>query len=37
MNIHHFEMLMAMFEEHRNEDGSSGFDIDKARLDSHPS
>lgn len=29
LNINHFEKLMAMFQEHRNEDGSTGFDIDK--------
>lgn len=31
MNIHHFEQLMVTFHEHKNEDGSSGFDIDKFR------
>lgn len=29
MNIHHFEQLMVMFNEHKNEDGSGGFTIDK--------
>jgi hypothetical protein len=29
LNINHFERLMAMFQEHRNENGSTGFDIDK--------
>ncbi|KAL2911515.1 hypothetical protein HK105_209004 [Polyrhizophydium stewartii] len=29
MNIHHFEQLMTLFHNHHNEDGSSGFDIDK--------
>ncbi|TPX58932.1 hypothetical protein SpCBS45565_g07880 [Spizellomyces sp. 'palustris'] len=31
MNMNHFEQLMAMFQSHQNEDGSSGFDIDKFR------
>ncbi|KAI9325972.1 WD40-repeat-containing domain protein [Zopfochytrium polystomum] len=31
MNIHHFEQLMVTFHQHKNEDGSSGFDIDKFR------
>nr|KAJ3422048.1 WD repeat-containing protein 49 [Polyrhizophydium stewartii] len=31
MNIHHFEQLMTLFHNHHNEDGSSGFDIDKFR------
>ncbi|KAI8929846.1 WD40-repeat-containing domain protein [Entophlyctis helioformis] len=31
MNIHHFEQLMTLFHDHRNEDGSAGFDIDKFR------
>ncbi|KAJ3227462.1 WD40 repeat domain 95 [Clydaea vesicula] len=31
MNIHHFEQLQSTFENHKNEDGSSGFDIDKFR------
>ncbi|KAJ3092952.1 WD40 repeat domain 95 [Quaeritorhiza haematococci] len=31
MNIHHFEQLMITFHEHKNEDGSTGFDIDKFR------
>lgn len=31
MNIHHFEQLMITFQEHVNEDGSSGMDIDKFR------
>jgi hypothetical protein len=29
LNINHFEKLMSMFEAHRNEDGSTGFNIDK--------
>ncbi|ORX44215.1 WD40 repeat-like protein, partial [Piromyces finnis] len=29
MNIHHFEMLMEKLQEHRNEDGSTGFTMDK--------
>jgi Ca2+-binding EF-hand superfamily protein len=29
MDIKHYEELMRLFEEHRNPDGSSGFDIDK--------
>jgi hypothetical protein len=33
MNIHHFEQLMVIFQEHRNEDGSTGFDIDKVTHD----
>ncbi len=32
MDIKHYEMLMKMFDEHRNEDGSSGFDIDKVTF-----
>ncbi|KAJ3083935.1 WD repeat-containing protein 49, partial [Rhizoclosmatium hyalinum] len=31
MNIQHFEQLMQTFHAHKNEDGSSGFDIDKFR------
>ncbi|KAJ3217574.1 WD40 repeat domain 95 [Dinochytrium kinnereticum] len=31
MNIHHFEQLMITFHEHKNDDGSTGFDIDKFR------
>lgn len=31
LNINHFEKLMEMFQEHKNEDGSTGFDIDKFR------
>eukprot|EP00842_Homolaphlyctis_polyrhiza_P005998 jgi/Hompol1/639/HPOL_002560-RA len=31
MNIHHFEQLMTLFHAHHNEDGSSGFDINKFR------
>jgi WD40 repeat protein len=31
MNINHFEQLMVIFKSHRNEDGSTGFDIDKFR------
>ena len=31
MNINHFEQLMVIFQSHRNEDGSTGFDIDKFR------
>ncbi|KAI8902061.1 WD40-repeat-containing domain protein [Globomyces pollinis-pini] len=31
MNINHFEQLMVTFQAHRNEDGSTGFDIDKFR------
>ncbi|KAJ3105689.1 WD40 repeat domain 95 [Phlyctochytrium planicorne] len=31
MNIHHFEQLMITFHNHKNEDGSTGFDIDKFR------
>jgi len=29
MNIHHFEMLMQKLQEHRNEDGSTGFSMEK--------
>jgi len=29
MNIHHFEMLMEKLQEHRNEDGSTGFTMEK--------
>ncbi|KAI9139143.1 WD40-repeat-containing domain protein [Paraphysoderma sedebokerense] len=28
MNIHHFEQLMRIFQEHQSEDGEGGFDID---------
>ncbi|KAI8996010.1 WD40-repeat-containing domain protein [Gaertneriomyces semiglobifer] len=31
LNMSHYEQLMVMFQEHRNEDGSAGFDIDKFR------
>ncbi|KAJ3193190.1 EF-hand calcium binding domain 8 [Irineochytrium annulatum] len=31
MNIHHFENLLRIFNEHKNDDGSTGFDIDKFR------
>ncbi|KAI9094719.1 WD40-repeat-containing domain protein [Phlyctochytrium arcticum] len=31
MNMNHFEQLMVMFQSHENEDGTSGFDIDKFR------
>ncbi|KAI8827856.1 WD40-repeat-containing domain protein [Chytriomyces cf. hyalinus JEL632] len=31
MNIQHFEQLMQTFHAHKNEDGSSGFDINKFR------
>jgi WD40 repeat protein len=31
MNINHFEQLMVIFQSHRNDDGTTGFDIDKFR------
>ena len=31
MDIKHYEMLMTMFEEHKNDDGTGGFDIEKVR------
>ncbi|KAJ3185585.1 WD40 repeat domain 95 [Geranomyces variabilis] len=31
MNMNHFEQLMVLFQSHENEDGSTGFDIDKFR------
>lgn len=31
MNLYHFEKLMKTFNEHKNEGGSQGFDIDKFR------
>lgn len=34
MNSNHFEQLMVIFQAHRNEDGSTGFDIEKViKLD----
>ncbi|KAJ3393876.1 hypothetical protein HDU84_000839 [Entophlyctis sp. JEL0112] len=32
MNIQHFEQLMQTFHAHKNEDGSSGFDINKVTV-----
>ena len=32
MNIRHFEMLMEKLQEHRNEDGSTGFTMEKVNF-----